>query len=147
MPDQAIVPTFDPTLAVVLFTAEKQILNYGIGTMAWCLDSIVMSNDLQDARSKLRERQETDKSLKEKLIESKKITAGNLSKASSCRIGKTILDIQKVNVEKRRKFQSDKVKKEHETYVKVQHNAHEVRMLNLEYQARTVSRSLSSSSH
>ena len=67
------------------------------GVAAWFLDNIVQQHDLHAARGRIKKNREVGKSLKEKLVESKGITAGRLFKAGSCRIGKTIFDIQKEN--------------------------------------------------
>ena len=72
------------------------------------------------------------KSLKEKMIESKKITAGYLFKAGSYRIGKTIFDIQKENVAKQKKNESDKAKKAGAAQLKIMKDFEAVQALYLD---------------
>ena len=130
--DKAITPTFDPNLAIVQYDESKQALNFGKGTAAWCLKSIVMNRDLMAARSRIRQRQEDGKSLKQKLMESKKITAGYLFKAGSCRISKTVFDIQKENVVTRNKTEKERARKQKLTYRAMILEAQSVRPLNLD---------------
>jgi hypothetical protein len=96
-------PTVNPTfLSPTPLTATP---NFPTGVAAWCLDSIVKDHDLNAARVRIKKNQQDGKSLKEKLIESKKITAGRLFKAGSCRIGKTNFDLhneRRVNEEQER---------------------------------------------
>ena len=90
-------PTFDAKFISEPIPEEKKKGNYSTGVAAWCLDNIVQQHDLHAARGRIKKNREVGKSLKEKLVESKGITAGRLFKAGSCRIGKTIFDIQKEN--------------------------------------------------
>ena len=55
---------------------KKKEVNFSTGTAAWCLDNIVQQNDLHAARKRIKKNQYVGKSLKEKLQEMKKITAG-----------------------------------------------------------------------
>jgi len=41
----ALVPTFNPDLAIVPYDPEQKVVNFGQGTAAWCLDSILMSKE------------------------------------------------------------------------------------------------------
>ena len=86
-------PTIDPTYLPVPIHASTP--NFTTGVAAWCLDTIVKDQDLYAARGRIKKNREEGKLLKEKLIESKKITVGCLFKADSCRIGKTIFDLHK----------------------------------------------------
>ena len=117
--DLALVPTFQPDLAIVKYNPEQKVLDFGQGTAAWCLDSIVMNKDLMSARERIRKQQKVGKTLKEKIVESKKITAGYLFKAGSCRIGKTIFDIQKENMAKKRQNDKDKANKAGAAHIKM----------------------------
>ena len=84
--DLVTTPTFNPDI-LVKYTPEKHILNFGRGTAVWCLDSIIMSNDLMAARKRIRENQRNGQLLKKKMNECKKFTSCYLFKAGSCRIG------------------------------------------------------------
>ena len=49
--DCVTLPTFNPDLAKKDYDETKKILNFGNGSAAWCLDTIVMNQDLMAARS------------------------------------------------------------------------------------------------
>ena len=130
--DLAIMPTFNPDLAVVPYIADQQILNFGKGTAAWCLDSMVMSHDLMAARERIRKSQIEGQTIKEKLQECKRLTAGNLFKCGSCRIGKTVFDIQKQNITQKRKNEKESANKAIQELQKAIIEADKGRALNLE---------------
>ena len=69
--------------------------------------------------------------MKEKIQESKRITAGTKFKAGSCRIGKTVFDIQKENIAKKQQEYNDKFKKVTDAYLKDIDSANAVRALNI----------------
>ena len=48
------------------FPAEisKKKLNYGPGTASWCLDTIVVNNDMMEAKGRIKANREEGKSLK-----------------------------------------------------------------------------------
>ena len=69
-----------------------------------------------EARSRIRKNQDNGRSLKEKLLESKKITAGKLFKLGSCRIGKTVFDVQKENAKKQEIIEKEKTMKNQQAY-------------------------------
>ena len=121
--------TYDP---------NKQVVNLGKETAAWCLDNIVMNKDLLSARKRIRSWQQESKLLKEKIQESKRITAGHLFKAGSYRIGKTIPDIQKENAAKKQQEHNDKFKKVTNAYLKDTESANDVRALNIAQMKCTV---------
>ena len=75
-----------------------------------------MNQDLMEARNGIRKNRENGKSLKEKLIENKKVTSGNLFKSGSCRIGKTVFDVQKENTKKREIVQKEKAMRNQQGY-------------------------------
>ena len=110
------LPTFNPDLAKIDYDESKKIPNFGNGAAAWCLDNIVSQQDLMEARSRIRKNRDDGRSLKEKLVESKKITAGTLFKSGSCRIGKTVFDVQKENTKKRESILKEKMMKNQEAY-------------------------------
>ena len=96
-------PSIDPSH---LPTQSTGTANFSSGIASWCLDMIVQDHDINAARGRIKQNMETGKSLKDKLNESKKITAGRLFKAGSCRIGQTIFDIHK---ERRTKQKQDNI--------------------------------------
>lgn len=114
--DLATITAFNPKLVIVPYDETKDLLNFGRGTAALGLDSIVMNNNLMAARSRIKISQETCKSLKYKLLESKKITAGYLFKFGSRRIIKTIFDIQKENAKEGEKNKKLRAKKRQQSY-------------------------------
>ena len=85
-------PTHHPAYLSQLTTSTA---NFNSGVAAWCLDTIVKDHDVNTARGRIWMDREDGKTLKEKLVESKQITAGRLFKADSCRIGQIIFDIHK----------------------------------------------------
>ena len=71
------------------------IPNFKSGVAAWCLDTIVKDHDFNAASARIKKNRTQGKSLKSKMCESKKITAGGMFKAGTSCIGQTIFDIQK----------------------------------------------------
>ena len=114
-------PTVNPTfLSPTPVTATP---NFTTGVAAWCLDSIVKDHDLNAARVRIKKNLQDGKSLKEKLIESKRITAGRLFKAGSCRIGKTIFDLHKEKRFKEEQERTQALQTTKETYRKAKEAA------------------------
>ena len=89
-------------------------------------------NDLLLAREKIRGRQEDGKSLKDKIKESKRITAGSLFKTGSFQIGKTIFDIQKENVTKKKEYDEKSTNKANSDIAKAIADVIAVRALDLD---------------
>ena len=82
-------PSIDPTYISIPIHASTP--NFTFDIAAWFLDNMFKDQNLNTARVRIKKNREECKSLKEKLIKSKKITAGCLFKAGSCRIGKNFL--------------------------------------------------------
>ena len=108
-------PTHDPAYLSQPVTGTT---NFNSGVAAWCLDSIIKDHDVNAACGRIRKNREDSKTLKEKLVESKQITAGRLFKAGSCRIGQTIFDIHKERQSKDKQERENAAIKARETYLK-----------------------------
>ena len=79
-------------------------LNFSSGMSGFCLQSILGHNMLQNVRSRLNETVEKGKILKDHIKKSKSLSAGIIFKAGELRLGQTVFDIHKQNLqEKERK--------------------------------------------
>ena len=89
-------PSFNPRYVTAPpIDPAATIPNFKSGVATWCLDTTVKDHGLNAACARIKNNRTQGQSLKSKLCESKKITAGQLFKAGSCRIGQTIFDIRK----------------------------------------------------
>ena len=116
--------------AKFLHPPTKEVkVNLQSGTAAYCLDRLVCHNDLMLARERIKKERDTGASIREKLENAKKITAGALVKAGTHRLGKTIFDLQREatqakiieeNKKKQKKIDTynDYIKKANEIYSK-----------------------------
>ena len=89
--DESLMPTIakeylHPT------TNTTTTLNFNDGFAAECLDTIIQSNDIYQARERIRKRQEVGSSIKKRLAKFQKFAAGNHIKASTNRLGKDTLE-------------------------------------------------------
>ena len=91
-------PTIDPRYASKPVPDVKKVANFSQGTASFCLEKIVMQQDLHEARSRIKRNREEGKSLVEKIRQMKGITAGRLFHANSSRVGQTILQVYKENM-------------------------------------------------
>ena len=110
-------PTFDPTFLSQPSSSSATTSNFTSDVAAWCFDTIVNDHDLNTARRPIKKNRDEGKSLKEKLIESKKNTGDSLFKAGSCQFGKTIFDLHKNRATKTRQDEIDTATKSKETYL------------------------------
>ena len=91
----------------------------------------MQENNLHAAQKRIKKNREVGKSLKEKLTEMKKITAGRLFHSDSVRVGQTILDVYNENCNAAR-AQDEKVQQQSkETYQKQRAAADEKLQRNL----------------
>ena len=88
----------DPRYASKPVPDVKKVANFSQGTASFCLDKIVMQQDLNEARSRIKRNREEGKSLVEKIRDMKGFTAGRLFHAKSSRVGQTILQVYKENI-------------------------------------------------
>jgi len=98
-------------------------LNFSSGQAAFCLTNIVQQKDLFKARENIKKEKDCGKTVREKLEESKRITAGILFKSGSSRLGKTVYDICQKQVDERVKMEKDKVLEMERKYNKERNEA------------------------
>ena len=113
-------------------------LNFSSGESAFCLNSIISQEQLQQAREKIREDTQKGKDLKETLKQSKKLSAGVIFKAGTIRLGKTVFDIHKENMDEKVKNARDKMRKEEQMYKINVQNAKEVFEKNIPIENMTI---------
>ena len=104
-------------------TASEIKFNFQSGFSATCLDHISQCNDMHKARERIRKRQEDGMTIAEQLSKCAKLPAGNIVKAGTNRLGKTILDliIERLNM-KERELQK-KIETERQEWTKTLHKA------------------------
>ena len=88
-------PTFDPHFINTPQSSSKDQLRFTRGTAVFCLETIVNSKKLMEARKKIKVKREEGKTVKEHIQSAKKVTPGFLSR--TCHLGKTVLDVVKHN--------------------------------------------------
>ena len=97
-------------------------LNYNNPNSAFCIDAIVQHEDLMSARERIKKEKDNGASVRDKILASKKVTAGHLVKAGTHRIGMTVFDViherQNLNRVKIRKSVEKKRKDLEEAYKK-----------------------------
>ena len=95
--------TFDPSyIRTVTPEATKKLkLNFSKGTALRCLDTIVQSNDIMEARNRIRSNQMRGKTLQEELEAARGCTAGVIVKAKEHRLGLTVFDYVRESKEKK----------------------------------------------
>ena len=95
-------PTFDHKYLpqIDCDNVKKLRLNFSEGTALRCLEQIVQSNDITEARTRIRANQERGKMLREELADARSCTAGVIVKAKHHRLGLTVKDFVKESKEK-----------------------------------------------
>ena len=93
-------PQFLPKMAPE--ATKKLNLNFSEGTALRCLDQIVCSNDIMEARNQIRAAQEVGKTLRQELEDARGCTAGVIVRAKEHRLGLTIKDFVLEHKEKQR---------------------------------------------
>ena len=111
-------PTFDPQyLNAPPPPADSLALNYSTGTSAFCLDSLVQHSELMKSRERVKNERDNGKTVKEKIQAAKRVTAGVLFKASSCRIGKDVFEVQRDHAQERLTIEMAKLNKVKQNYL------------------------------
>ena len=101
-------------------------LNFSEGMSSYCLKAFVSNEQLQQAREELRKDMDSGKSIKQQLKESTRLSAGILFKAGSSRLGKTVFDVHRENLEDKNKELIEKIKKDEKNYYEQVRKAEEV---------------------
>jgi len=114
-------------------------LNFSSGESSFCLKSILSQQQLQEAREKMRDDMERGKDLKEKLKNSKKrLSAGIVFKAGTSRLGKTVFDIHRENIDDKVKKAREKMRKEEQMYKLNVEKANEILSKNIAIENMTI---------
>ena len=113
-------------------------LNFSSGESAFRLHSTISQEELQQAREKIRVDMQKGKDLKATLKQSKKLSAGVVFKSGSLRLGKTVFDIHKENMDEKVKNARDKMRKEEQMYKINVQNAKEVFEKNIPIENMTI---------
>jgi len=92
----------------------------------YCLKAFISNEQLQQAREEIRNDMDSGKSIKEQLKESTRLSAGILFKAGSSRIGKTVFDVYRENLEEKNKNLIAKIKNDEKMYCEQVKKAEEV---------------------
>ena len=103
--DQKYYPTVEPD------TVKNLRLNFSQGTALRCLERIVQSNDIMEARCRVKSAQNKGKTLREELEDARSCTAGVIVKAKHHRLGLTIKDFVKEGREKQKQEARDAIEK------------------------------------
>ena len=85
-------------------------LNFSDGMSNFCLKVFVSNEQLQQAREEIRKDMDSGKSIKQQLKESTQLSAGILLKAGSSRLGKTVFDVHRENLEEKNQHLIEKIK-------------------------------------
>ena len=101
-------------------------LNFSEGMSSYCLKAFISNEQLQQAREELRKDMDSGKSIKQQLKESTRLSAGILFKAGSSRLGKTVFDVHRENLEEKNKDLIEKIKKDEKNYYEQVRKAEEV---------------------
>ena len=79
-------------------TAETTVFNFSEGFSSTCFDKMLQHADLHNARERMMKRQNDGVAIKDRLAKLPKLSAGNLVKAGTNRLGK---DIHQLMVDRR----------------------------------------------
>ena len=86
-------------------------LNFSTGISSFCLQSIISSEQLQEARAKIASDRNEGKNLFQQLQEAKKLTAGICYKNRAVRLGESVFNICKEKVEQKNNEINKKLKR------------------------------------
>ena len=103
-------PTFDQQFLFAPATDSAKALNYSSGSSARVLDSLISHGDMMTARERIKKSQDDGRLFAEKLAEARQVTAGQIFKAGSSRLGKTVFDIKQESINR----EIARVKAQHE---------------------------------
>ena len=96
--DPPRAPCFDAQYLLISPDEPREKLSFKSGKAAFCLDTIIRSEDMQIARQRIRREQSEGKTIEERIDEQKgAVTAGKLFNAGTCRIGQTVFDLVNKN--------------------------------------------------
>jgi len=101
-------------------------LNFSNGMSKYCLKAFISNEQLQQAREEIRNDMDSGKSIKDQLKESTRLSAGILFKAGSSRLGKTVFDVYRENLEEKNKNLIAKIKNDEKMYREQVKKAEEV---------------------
>ena len=121
---------YDPKFLSTPRQEPKEKMNFSSGTAAACLDAIVQSNDLMEARGRIKVRRNQGQEFVEEMKKLKGLSTGKIFKLGKCRIGETVFQVVKENAaQKNREIREKQAKQTSSHLAKVQ-AAEEVRALN-----------------
>jgi len=101
-------------------------LNFASGESLRCIKAILTQDQLHEARERIRDDMSNGKSIRDQLKANSRLSAGILFKSGSTRLGKTVFDVCRENIEDKRKQVIDKMKREKDEYMKNVENATKV---------------------
>ena len=104
----------------------SQQLNYDNGVASFCVDSFLGQAKLMERKERLTEKEKNSETLKNRIGEGKRITAGTLFKADACRLGKTVLELQLECLQAKQKEERDKRTKRWNIYWNLKEAADDV---------------------
>lgn len=106
-----------------LSTRQSSSLNFSTGVSAECLTALVRTDQLMEARERIRKEKANGEDLVTRLKQAKRVTAGFVWKEGTNRLGKTIFEVCKEKQLMKKKDQEDKMKKEKKAYFELKAKA------------------------
>ena len=122
-------PTLDAKFLPLVNTVK---LDFSRGTAMRCLDKIVQSNDIMEARNRNRDNQERGKTLKEELESARAATAGVIVRAKEHRLGWTVFTHIQDNILKKEAEALATTEAKRRQDLEISHRVREVLALQLE---------------
>lgn len=120
----ASIPNFNPNFLTSSQNSASDIsglsqsLNYGSGIAFSCVESLIGHETLMQKKEEMKKKQTVGESLTECAKEGKRITAGLIFQSNTCRLGKTLLDIQEERMKKKKQDAYTKGSNAYDVYIK-----------------------------
>ena len=104
-------------------TTQQSSLNFSTGVSAECLSSLVKSEQLMEARERIKLEKAEGEDLATRLKAAKRIMAGFVWNEGTNRLGKTVFEVCKEKQQKRKEAARKKIQKEERTYLDLKQKA------------------------
>jgi len=102
---------------------QQSSLNFSTGVSAECLTALVGSQQLMEARERIKREKVDGEDLATRLKAAKRITAGFVWKEGTNRLGKTVFEVCKEKYKRKKDLERQKKQKEKKDYFELKHKA------------------------
>ena len=104
-------------------STQQSSLNFSNGFSADCITSLISNEQLMEARERIKSEKSEGEDLVTRLTASKRLTAGFCWKEGTNRLGKTIFEVAKEKINKKKEEERNKIRKNEQAYLALKNEA------------------------